>query len=411
MAINFPDSPTIGDTFTTGGGIYQWDGTSWNRINRQYVTNSDAAPSNPRVGDLWFDTDNLILFAYYDDGDSVQWVAIDGGATGVWNTDGTYVYYEGSLNVGIGTTTPDSLLHISSAFPEIRIQDTDEVDSYMDILYNGGDAFLQVDPADSSANSSFIIEIDGSERLRINASDEHVGIGTSIPTETLDVVSEIDNAAIQIASTRQSANYYNAGIQISAPRDDTADGAIGPPRGLIMVPGTSTTVSPRLMIATRTATADINSTPAEVIAYNSWVMDMDSESSNRGVHFFYNSTKEFEIGIEEATLRKGTVQSSITAGISPAWVRFTQTSATVNESYNITSVNDNATGDATNNFTNNMSGNGYNGAAGSTALPAVASNSGIQLRSFVTTSYSTQTSENGVDSDEVSFSVIYGDLA
>jgi hypothetical protein len=29
MAINFPDSPTVGSTFTSGGVVWQWDGSKW----------------------------------------------------------------------------------------------------------------------------------------------------------------------------------------------------------------------------------------------------------------------------------------------------------------------------------------------------------------------------------------------
>lgn len=38
------------------------------------VTVSDAAPSSPGNGDLWYDSTNLQMFIYYDDGDSDQWV-------------------------------------------------------------------------------------------------------------------------------------------------------------------------------------------------------------------------------------------------------------------------------------------------------------------------------------------------
>jgi len=38
------------------------------------VTVSDAAPSSPGNGDLWYDSTNLQMFIYYNDGDSDQWV-------------------------------------------------------------------------------------------------------------------------------------------------------------------------------------------------------------------------------------------------------------------------------------------------------------------------------------------------
>jgi len=51
------------------------------------VTTSDAAPSSPSAGDLWYNTDAGGLFLYYTDADSSQWVEVVGktgptGATG-----------------------------------------------------------------------------------------------------------------------------------------------------------------------------------------------------------------------------------------------------------------------------------------------------------------------------------------
>lgn len=43
MAVNFPDSPTIGDTFSFNGKTYEWDGTSWIiKVEFQQVTTGKA---------------------------------------------------------------------------------------------------------------------------------------------------------------------------------------------------------------------------------------------------------------------------------------------------------------------------------------------------------------------------------
>ena len=42
------------------------------------VTTSDAAPSSPSAGDLWYNTDAGGLFLYYTDADSSQWVEVVG---------------------------------------------------------------------------------------------------------------------------------------------------------------------------------------------------------------------------------------------------------------------------------------------------------------------------------------------
>jgi len=42
MAINFPDSPTVGQTFTVGLKVYTWDGTKWVFDFRNFVSGTSA---------------------------------------------------------------------------------------------------------------------------------------------------------------------------------------------------------------------------------------------------------------------------------------------------------------------------------------------------------------------------------
>ena len=54
------------------------------------VTTSDAAPSSPTAGDLWYNTNAGGLFVCYQDTNSSQWVEIVGktGATGATGAQG-----------------------------------------------------------------------------------------------------------------------------------------------------------------------------------------------------------------------------------------------------------------------------------------------------------------------------------
>jgi len=57
-----------------------WDGTSWESAGGSGgATISATAPSNPQPGDLWLDTTSALMYVYYDDGSSAQWVAAVGG--------------------------------------------------------------------------------------------------------------------------------------------------------------------------------------------------------------------------------------------------------------------------------------------------------------------------------------------
>ena len=66
------------------------------------VTTSDAAPSSPSAGDLWYNTSAGGLFVYYQDANSAQWVEVVGktGATG-------------PTDVSIGDAAPSELKYRS----------------------------------------------------------------------------------------------------------------------------------------------------------------------------------------------------------------------------------------------------------------------------------------------------------
>ena len=76
-------------------------------------------------------------------------------------------------NVGIGTDLPDSLLHLASSFPEIRLEDSAyATNHYSSIDGNGGSGFLTLsaDSSNTAANSAMIFKVDATETMRIDNS-------------------------------------------------------------------------------------------------------------------------------------------------------------------------------------------------------------------------------------------------
>ena len=87
-----------------------------------------------------------------------------------------------SGRVGIGTTSPSEELTISSSTPAVRLEDTDQANSYIQLSAANGDMYLSANGA--SSQGQFILRSGNSgsfaERMRIDASG-NVGIGTASP--------------------------------------------------------------------------------------------------------------------------------------------------------------------------------------------------------------------------------------
>ena len=56
MAVNFPASPAVNDTHTSGATTWRWDGTRWGSADGTGIHVSDTPPEDPEVEDLWVDT-------------------------------------------------------------------------------------------------------------------------------------------------------------------------------------------------------------------------------------------------------------------------------------------------------------------------------------------------------------------
>jgi len=77
MALNFPDSPAVGEAYEQ----WKWDGSKWvmgpplvTEEESGYTFMSDVMPTTTRSGDTWFDTTDGNSYVWTVDTDSSQWV-------------------------------------------------------------------------------------------------------------------------------------------------------------------------------------------------------------------------------------------------------------------------------------------------------------------------------------------------
>ena len=82
--IDFPSSPTDGQTATLNGILYTYNSskTQWKVTPTEVLSIGDTAPANTTAVPLWWDSSAGRLFIYYNDGTSSQWVDTSPGIPG-----------------------------------------------------------------------------------------------------------------------------------------------------------------------------------------------------------------------------------------------------------------------------------------------------------------------------------------
>ena len=105
MAINFPDSPSLNEVHTVNGVDWKWDGTTWKGVGGTLPVAATATLGGIKVGTrLSIDGQGVL---------SADSQTFDGTLAGDLTVDTNVLKVDTANNqVGIGTASPNSLLHL-----------------------------------------------------------------------------------------------------------------------------------------------------------------------------------------------------------------------------------------------------------------------------------------------------------
>ena len=194
MAINFPDSPSNGDTFTTNGVVYTYNATQtlWKTSSAgggSSVTVSDTAPTSPSDGDQWYNSLSLKMFVYYNDGSSSQWVPASpqqAGAAGVAGAAGA----DGSTKVVANLTALLATTGMSTGDIAL-VTATNKV-----YMYTGANWFVLAEITDGSptaitgVDGNIVLNTDGTATVITAVSTDPDGFPLTWTYTTSGLVSE-----------------------------------------------------------------------------------------------------------------------------------------------------------------------------------------------------------------------------
>jgi len=192
MAVNFPDSPSNGDSFSVNDTTYvynatagYWDITSTVQVSASTSTN---APSNPSSGDLWFDPSSLTTYIYYNDGTSSQWVPANSvGARGPAGPGYPTAYYSADYT----STSTGNVVFNANSTPSLASYSIGKVNVWV----NG------------VLRSDFIASDGSNVEIALSTGDE-VKIVNFGDTDVLDVTASSNDYATYTSLTSNDYSTY-----------------------------------------------------------------------------------------------------------------------------------------------------------------------------------------------------------
>jgi hypothetical protein len=211
---NPPTSPNDNDLWLDSetGILYVYyndgDSSQWISVSNgsggSNITVSPNPPSSPSDNDLWVDSETGILYVYYNDGDSSQWISISGGSGG-----------SGGSNVTVSPNPPSS--------PSDNDLWVDSETGILYVYYNDGDSSQWISISGGSAGSNIAV----SPNPPSSPSDNDLWVDSE--TGILYVYYN-DGDSSQWISVSGGSGGNGGSVGATGPKGDTgATGPSGPP--------------------------------------------------------------------------------------------------------------------------------------------------------------------------------------
>ena len=141
---------------------------------------------------------------------SGAWAGVATGSAGTvssqWTTSGNNIYYNSSGNVGVGTASPASMLHLANASSAgVTFQ---KISDHSSTIYEDGDFHVESNARKLWLNGN------SSGTTSINAGGGFVGIGTYNPSYTLDIMNTVGSSNLPFMRLSNSGGGTNNTVGI-----------------------------------------------------------------------------------------------------------------------------------------------------------------------------------------------------
>jgi hypothetical protein len=230
----------LNQSSATTGQLLSWNGSDYTWTTAASgVTSGSTAPSSPSAGDLWFDTDDLIMYVYYNDGSSNQWVEANSaqvGGSSVTNSD-TAPSGAAAGDLWFKSDTADLFLYYTDADSSqwVQVGGAGQSTSGSGIQSSIATGNTSIATTDTGSDGTILFTTEGTARWEITNS------GNILPktNAAFDIGSAekkvrdlyLDDSTIHLGDTPLSASNIDRSMEVytdvAAPSSDTDIGTKG----------------------------------------------------------------------------------------------------------------------------------------------------------------------------------------